>query len=402
MSAAIDRMQGRSELARCWPAVGVCFVVAVFAWGLGFTGTSVYLTELQRMRGWDGALISAAITVYYVIGALCLTRVHRLLHRLGSACVLSFGVLSLGAGAIMFSRSAQPWEMFAAAVVMGTGWACSTSAAIATTLSRYFDAQRGVAISLALNGASAAGFTVAPLLALLSHAIGVGIAVPIVAAAGAAVVLPLIWLGLPGRFSRTAEQGTVAPPASSAVLLRSWHFWSVALPFALALSAQVGLIVHLEPFLLPLLGPSATAGAFALTSVAAMAGRIGVGLIIDWLHQRRASAVSFLSQAVGIGVMLLLPTNHAALFAGCAVFGFSVGNVITFPALIVQREFSSGSFGAVVGLSTAVGQFAFAFAPALFGVIRSATGGYPAVLASCIAMQVLAASVVWRGMTHPR
>ena len=32
-------------------------------------------------------------------------------------------------------------------------------------------------------------------------------------------------------------------------------------------------------------------------------------------------------------------TNTIVLFGACAVFGLSVHNVITFPALIVQREF---------------------------------------------------------------
>lgn len=51
-------------------------------------------------------------------------------------------------------------------------------------------------------------------------------------------------------------------------------------------------------------------------------------------------------------------------------------------------------FGAVIGLSTAVSQFTFALAPALLGVIRDATGGYPAVLAACLSLQLAAAIVV--------
>jgi cyanate permease len=83
---------------------------------------------------------------------------------------------------------------------------------------------------------------------------------------------------------------------------------------------------------------------------------------------------------------------------GCIIFGLSVGNVITFPALIVQREFSADAFGRVIGLSTAVGQFTFALAPAFFGIIRDLTAGYPAVLLVCIALQLSAAFVVLVGV----
>ena len=48
---------------------------------------------------------------------------------------------------------------------MALGWAFTTVTAIATTLSYWFERRRGFALTLALNGASAGGFTIAPLLA---------------------------------------------------------------------------------------------------------------------------------------------------------------------------------------------------------------------------------------------
>jgi hypothetical protein len=72
-----------SELRRFWPAVVACFATAVYSWGFGFSGTSVYLAELQRLHGWPSALVASAITAYYLIGALCLARVHVVLGWLG-------------------------------------------------------------------------------------------------------------------------------------------------------------------------------------------------------------------------------------------------------------------------------------------------------------------------------
>jgi cyanate permease len=56
----------------------------------------------------------------------------------------------------------------------------------------------------------------------------------------------------------------------------------------------------------------------------------------------------------------------------------------------------AASFGLVIGLSTAVGQFALALAPGLFGVLHDATGGYGAVLVVCMALQLAAAALVLR------
>jgi len=387
------RAEHDSEVRRFWPAIVACFATAVLGWGFGFTGTSVYLAELQRLRHWPGATIASAIAAYYLLGALFLLHVDSVMRRLGAARMLCTSAALLTLGSTVFVRSTHIWQLYGAAIMMAAGWAGCTTAAISSTLALYFKHQRGLAITLALNGASTAGFTVAPLLVELSEHIGVGNAVPLVAAGMLAIVIPLNRFGLPrptgGRAVTASDQ---AIPATN--LLRTWRFWSVALPFALALAAQVGLIVHLVSFLLPRLGASSAATAFALTSVTAVSGRLVLAGIIDRLHQRRAAAASFASQAVGVALMLAFPHRPEALYAGCMLFGLSVGNVITFPALIIQREFPSGAFGTVIGLSTSVSQFTFALAPALLGVIREASGGYPAVLAACICCQLVAAIIV--------
>ena len=144
MGTTVSRhAEARSELRQFWPAVVACFVTAVFGWGFGFSGTSVYLAELQRQHGWSSALIASGITAYYLLGALCLTRVHVVLHRLGPARMLAAGAVLLGFGSTLFCRSQRPWEMFGAAAVMALGWAGCTSTAISTTLARYFQRQRG-------------------------------------------------------------------------------------------------------------------------------------------------------------------------------------------------------------------------------------------------------------------
>src|SRR5690348_10992792 len=83
----------QSEIHRHWCVVLACFLTAVFAWGFGFYGQSVYLAELQRVRGWSNFLIAAATTTFYLAGALVVTRVHIAIDRFGPRTVLISGVL---------------------------------------------------------------------------------------------------------------------------------------------------------------------------------------------------------------------------------------------------------------------------------------------------------------------
>src|SRR5262249_35628809 len=140
--------------------------------------------------------------------------------------------------------------------------------------------------------------------------------------------------------------------------------------FALAIAAQVGFIVHMVALLLPLLGSGGTGLAVTLSSLSAMVGRLALWTVMDRLPRRGTAALCFLSQASGLGLLLACPGSVPAAYAGIVLFGLSVGNVITLPAVIVQAEFPAASFGAIMGLSGAISQFALAFAPGVFGVLH--------------------------------
>jgi MFS family permease len=388
----------KAEFRRGWRAVLACFCVAIFAWGFGFYGQSVYLAELHRLRGWPTSVIGAATTVFYLAGALLVPFVQRTLDRVGARGLLAGGVLIIGAGALWFASASAEWQLFAAGLVMAVGWAGTSTTAIATTLALWFDRRRGFAISLALNGASASGFTVAPVLVLLSQTIGLRFAVEDAVLIGWAILFPLIfWCARrdPAAAVTTSRAGTRVGQSGA---LRDAHFWSVALPFALAIAAQVGFIVHMVAFLLPLLGRNGTSVAVTCSSLSAMVGRLALGGVIDRLPRRGTSAVCFLSQALGLGLLLIWPGSEAAVYTGIVLFGLSVGNVITLPTVIVQAEFPAASFGTIIGLSGAIGQFALAFAPGLFGILHDATGDYATVLVICMALQGSGALILlgWR------
>ena len=386
------------ELRHGWPVILACFATAIFAWGFGFYGQSVLLAGLQASRGWSTALISTATTFYYLSGAVLIALTPRLLARLGPRPVLIGGALTLGLGATIAANAIAPWHMFAGALLMAAGWGCTSTTALATTLALWFDARRGFAISLAFNGASASGFTVAPLLVAVQQATGLERAVPLVAAGLLAVLIPLVLWGTARPISRPGGHDSARlaarPVDGQGGLLRDIRFWHVAAPFAIILVAQVGVVVHLVAILIPRLGASGAGLGLALVSLMAMVGRLAAGVLIARLNLRRFAAASFASQAGSVLLMAALPEAAWAQIVGCIGFGLSVGNVITLPSIIIQHEFPAYRFGAVVGLSAAVGQLTYAFAPALAGLVHDLSGGYTLVLGFCAAIQLTAAALV--------
>jgi cyanate permease len=392
-----------------WRVVAACFVLAMLVWGFGFYGHGFYLAELQRLHGWPASLMGSATTAYYLLSALLVVFIDDAMRRFGiRACVL-LGAVSLAGSAAALPFVVEPWQLFAAYLVMSFAWATMSLGAINVILGLWFRERRGLAISLALNGASFSGIAIVPALVFLAGAADFAVAMLVGAAVILALAVPLALTVLSAPLPRPAESkvddevpnASLAPAKwTRASALRSWHFWSVSAPFALAITAQAGFLVHQIAFLEPAIGRNPAGLAVAVTTGMAIVGRLVLGAMANWLDQRLASTLSLASQAAALGVMIWTSDADTLLIA-CAVYGFSVGNVITFPALIVQREFEAAAFGMLIGLSTGIGQLTYAFGPGLLGVVRDVSGGYGAALALCIALKLTAAAMVLRRPSGP-
>src|SRR5438445_6196389 len=184
---------------RGWRVVIACFTVAMFAWGFGFYGHGVFLAELRAARGWPAALISGATTLYYFVGALAVIYVSDAVRRFGPRAVMLAGVLMIAGAALLVGVVASPWQLYAAYLVMSAGWAATTVGAISNVLGLWFSARRGLAMNLALNGASMAGVVVIPALVLLIGKIGFEPALVVIDGIMLALIVPMLifWVDRP-------------------------------------------------------------------------------------------------------------------------------------------------------------------------------------------------------------
>jgi predicted MFS family arabinose efflux permease len=382
-----------------WRIVAVCFLVATFGWGLGFYGQSVYLAELHRLRGWPTSLISTATTFFYLFGAVLVVFISEAMRSFGPRNCLLVGVVTMAAAAVLIGEVTAPWQLYAVNALLAFGWAGTSLGVITNTLGLWFDKKRGMAISLALNGASFGGIVGVPLLVAAIGSFGFSGAMIAAAATMLVLIIPviLIFVGRPpGHGGITAELADENSPSASRIRAQAFGdvaFLTVSIAFALVLFAQVGFIVHLISFLDPVIGREQAAIAVAVLTAMAMLGRVLFSTVIDRLNQRLASAISFASQAVAL-LIIIHSQSEMVLIAACGLFGFSVGNLITLPALIVQREFDPRSFGVLISLITAINQITYAFGPGVIGLVRDASGSYTLPFYGCIGLELAAAVLI--------
>jgi MFS family permease len=392
-----------------WNVVAATFVMALYSFGLGFYGPAVYVAALQQRHGWSAAAVSAPVTIYYVAGALLTVAIAGVYERLGPRVVVAGGSIAMAAGVVALGAVERPWQLYPVFLIMALGWGATSGAAINIILAPWFQRRRGLAVSLAFNGATLGGVVVTPGLLLLVDAVGFARAVTTAAPALLAVML-VVAIGIirraPGDLGLGPDGDADPPPSSHAApprepgwrrrALRTWRFWSVSAPFALGLAAQVGVLTHLVALVTPALGVGGAARVVSATTGAALLGRLATGVVVDRLNPRRVTAATLAVQIGGLAV-LASASSATAVYAGCVLFGLGVGNLTTLPSLVLAAEWPRERFSGLVSLVVGINQLTFAFGPSLVGVVRDWTGAYGPALAVCGGLQALAAAIILRG-----
>ena len=396
-----------------WNVVGATFVMALFSFGLGFYGVAVYVATLQQLHGWSASTVSAPVTVYYVAGALITAASAGVYERFGAPIVVAGGAIAMASGVAMLGVVDQPWELYPVFLVMSVGWGTMSGAAINIVLAPWFQRRRGLAVSLAFNGATLGGVIVAPALIQLVGRVGFARALSLAALAQLVVLLALA----AAVMRRGPEPLGLGPdgdaPGTTAVrhagddsrrwrrtALHTWRFWSVSVPFALGLAAQVGVLTHLVALVTPALGAGGAARAVSATTAAALLGRLATGFVVDRLNRRVVACATLLIQLAGLALLARTP-SAVGVYAGCVLFGLGVGNMTTLPGLIVAVEWPREHFSGLVGLVIGINQLTFAFGPTLVGIVRDWAGAYGAALGACAALQGISAALIVLGPGRP-
>jgi hypothetical protein len=402
-----------------WRVVGAAFVMATFAWGISFYGPPIFLQVLHASRGWPVALLSAAISAHFLLGAVVVANLAGLHRRFGLVAVTRAGAALTALGLLGWALAAEPWQLFLAVPVSATGWALTSGAALNAMVAPWFIRRRPAALGMAFNGASMGGIVFSPLWVVLIGWLGF----PAAAAAVAAVLLAVAWF-LTGRYLACspatmglapdgdgkgpdpagASAGTMAP------LPRPWRdrrFVTLAMAAMLGLIAQIGLVSHLFSLLVPVLGGTGAGMTMGAATACAVCGRALLGLLMPAGTDRRLVVAANLGiQAAGSVVLLLAGASVPLLLLGCGLFGLGLGNVTSLPPLVAQVEFRPADVARVVALVTATSQAGYALAPLAFGLLRDAAGAATpqagtALFAAAAVIQLASAAVILCGRPRP-
>ncbi|WP_026349841.1 MFS transporter [Bordetella sp. FB-8] len=369
------------------------FLLAVFGWGVGFYGPPIYLTQVITRTGWSLRLVSVAVTVHFLFGALVVANLPRAHARLGLPVTTTLGAGLAAVGVTGWAVAAQPWQLFVAALASGAGWVAMGAFAVNAIVSRWYVAGRPSALGKAYNGASIGGAVFAPLwVALIQWMgfVGAAQAVGLVMFAVVACLSFAVFAKTPQSLGQLPD-GVAALPSLAAAqqehggssvlpreaLWRDRTFLTLAAGMAIGLFAQVGLLAYLFDLLAPAMGAQTAGFLMGGGTACGIAGRMIAARALTYMADRRiVAAASYGMQAVGSLVLLASQRGQPWLIVpGIVLFGAGIGNATSLPPLIAQTDFAAREVPRVVASIVAVGQGAYAFAPAAFGLMLAAGAG---------------------------
>ena len=390
-----------------WWIVGACGLAAMVGNALGLFGAGVYLRAITTKTGWASGTVSGAVTLFYVISALLLIPVGSGIARSGPRPFVAIGGLAMAAGVAGLGHVSEPWHVYLLFPLMGIGWACLSTTAVATTLAPWFEEYQGRAVSIASLGASAGGMMGPPLLLLADDRFGFTHTTSAAAAVALVVLLPLalfilrrrpqdMGLSPDGLLRAQDNQPRDHANWNRADALRTSALQTTMIAFGLGMAVQIGLLTHQVTLLAQSLPTDAVAVTISATAISALVGRLGLAKFADSVDARVTSSVVLIVAAASF-CALAATGNPIVLIGASLLFGLTVGNVTTLPPIIVRREFGAAAFGPVFGVASSAIQLVTALGPGFYGLLHDASGSYREPLLVAAATDIGAAIVILHG-----
>jgi MFS family permease len=378
-----------------WYVVYAVGLVLMTTSGLAFYNLSVLLDAFVVERGFPVALVSGATASFFIGSGAGGVLAARLIDRFDARIVMIAGacVSALALGSIGLLHRA--WQLYSFHIVFGFCYGACGLVPATTVVTRWFEARRSLALSVASTGMSLGGVFLAPLSAYLLQKLGIAAAAPWLGAMfilGVVPVTALVIRSTPQELGLVPENGRAvlpgrspAPPARSyAQARRSRLFIAVTAGYCLGLGAQVGAITHLFRLVSMRESVPAAAAAMAVMAGVSIIGRLTGGWALLRLPTRGFALAMLAGQ--GVSVAMLSIAAGAWLLLAAALFGVTVGNVLMLQALLIAEAFGTRHYGRLYSLSFLISGLGVAAAPALVGVIYAATGGYEVPYASLAAL----------------
>lgn len=372
-----------------WWIVAAMTVLLTTIGGLAFYNLSVLLQAFVAERGFPVAMASNATALFFLSSGIAGIITGRFIDRIDARyfiiCAATLSALALSV--IGWVRT--PWQLYLFYLLFGLAYGGCGLVPAMTLLTRWFDARRATALSIAMTGLSLGGALITPITAWLIGRVGLAGAGPWLGAVFFIGVAPLTLLVLrpspesmglnpdgapvrPGHQPGLVRTGFTWPQARA-----SRFFWGLSIAYVFTMSAQVGGIAHLFSMIASRAGHETAALGVSLLAFASITGRLSGGVILLRAPSLPFTLISMFFQAAAL-LLVSFSEDRILLLTAVVLFGLPVGNLLMMQPLLVAEAFGTREYGQIYSAHSLITMAGVAGGPMVLGMLHDAFHGYGA------------------------
>lgn len=387
-----------------WIIVANFFIIGTAIWGVRYS-FGVFFKSIETEFSLGRAATSAIFSTQMVLSALFTVLSGWALDRYGPKIVISLMGFFIGCGLLLTSQAGSLWQLF---ITYSLFLAMGTSAiyvVVMSTVVRWFDRKRGMALGIASAGGGLGPILMAPLATLMITSFDWRTAYIIIGIAAWVIILPLSRLlkrdpqeigALPdGAVMETGERGEGLPwniSLSLSQAIRTRSFWLVVSVFFLFAFNLFLILTHLVPHGTDTgLTQAEAALVLSVAGGATLVSRLFLGVASDKLGRKKAAATCMLLNAAAM-VWLLYSRDLWAFYVFGIVFGLAWGGMAPAMAALIGDTFGVGNMGAILGVLDTGFSVGAAVGPLVGGYIYDVSHSY--FIAFLLAAVVMLAAAV--------
>jgi len=371
-----------------WVVVFAFWVIGIALYGIHLS-FGVFFKSIESEFGLTRAATSTIVSANMILAGICSFLAGWALDRYGPKIVVLLMGLFTGLSLLLTSQTNASWQLFltySLLLAMGAG---PLFVVPMSTVSRWFDKKRGLALGLSSSGIGLGPLIIAPLATYLITGFSWRVAYLVIGLVAWLVMMPLAGLlkrdpreigALPdGAKAPSGDAGNkhaLAVGLSLRQACRTRSFWLFMFTWVFYATSVFLVMTHLVPHATDI-GFTAMQAAtvISMMGLAAIVGRILMGIVSDRIGRKATAIICTLLQG-GAMALLLQAQDLWALYLFGLAFGFAFGGMGPAMAVLIGNTFGLRRLGTILGvLEIGLGVGA-AIGPAVGGFIYDINHSY--------------------------
>lgn len=407
MSPYEQAVAQRTEARRGgWRSVVGAFFGFMFSYAtLGVMLLSLLTQPLSEAHDWSRSEISFATMAFIVVAVSLSLPLATLMDRLGVRRVLLPSLA--GVGLIMLSLcflTGSLVQFYVSYVLLGVAAAATLPHGYTRAVVGWFDRRRGLALGVSATGAAVGMVVLPPALTWVLLGYGWQAVYGVGAGMMLFICLPVVYALLrepPVRGPRLTKLGSDVARTELRRTMKTQPFLILALAFVLLGFGTIGLIPHLVPMLRDMQVDALSAAyALSLYGIAAVFGRLGCGILLDYFPTPMIALV-FAACPLVACIIVAIRADPAAGLAAAVLIGIAAGAELDVMPYMISRYIGLTTFAQTYAAVFAGFYLAGGIGTGALGYLYEMTGSYTQglwlmVLVVAIAMLLLGNSRLYQ------